>query len=235
MSFPIKMSIPKFVFTIPSTKEKVSFRPFLVGEQKSLTLSVVTEDLDTIVESIKEMLVVCSDGKVDPKNLTPYDIEYLLLMIRSKSIGESINVTSTCTSCKKKMRFSMDVTKAEVVGTVVDPKIFLTDDIGVVMRYPDLAVSMKLGKVKDIDGQLMFDTVVNCVESVWDSDEFINTKDYKKTDLEDFLKTFTIEQFAKLSNFILTMPVVRLEESIVCEHCGSVNQVYVEGLHNFLD
>ena len=234
MNFPIKNNVAQYVFEIPSTKEKVSFRPFLVGEHKNMMLALATEDIDNIVNSIKTIIELCSYGKVTASKLAPFDIEYLFLQLRAKSIGESVNLTSSCYSCGEKFNFTIDVSEATVDFThLQDNKIHITNDIGLVMRYPTLAETLILnnkGKVTDSDLQ---DIVTKCVVSVWDSNEFVNTSDYPTEKIVEFLDTLTVAQMEKLTDFILLVPSVRIIKDMNCPHCNEANKILIEGLENF--
>lgn len=232
MTFPIKMNVPQYVFTVPSTKEKVSFRPFLVGEQKSMMLSLATEDTDTIVHSIKSLISVCSNGKVDPEKLATFDLEYLFLQLRAKSIGEGVNLVAPCRHCEEPISFRIDISRAEVdFSTKQEPKIQLTESIGVEMRYPTLAERIMLGD--NADQETLLTVTIDCIKSVWDSEEFVSANEHPVEKLREFVYTLTVPQFEMMSNFVLLTPSVKFTNEVQCPNCQSMNTVLVEGLENF--
>lgn len=234
MTFPIKMNTPQYALTIPSTKEKHSFRPFLVGEQKSMLLALATDDIDTIVNAIKLLINTCSNGKVDSNKLASFDLEYLFLQLRSRSIGENVSLNTKCNTCANQISFKVDISAAEVdFSTNIEPKIQLTDDIGVKMRYPTLAENIKLFETKNKDSEILVQTVARCVEMVWDANEMVDTSDYTEAQIMGFLETLTVDQMTRITNFILLMPAVRILKEIKCPHCQAENRVLIEGLENF--
>lgn len=234
MNFPIKNNVAQYIFEIPSTKEKVSFRPFLVGEHKTMMLALATEDIDNIVNAIKRIIEICSDGKVNSSKLAPFDIEYLFLQLRAKSIGESVSLTTNCYSCEQPFNFSIDVTEAKVDFThLQENKIQISDSIGVMMRYPTLAETLKLNNNGLVTDDALEDIVIQCIVSVWDENEFINTEDYPKEKIVEFVNTLTVDQLSKLTDFILLIPSVRIIQTTTCPHCKEENKILIEGIENF--
>lgn len=234
MSFPIKMNVPQYVLTVPSTKEKASFRPFLVGEQKSMMLAIATEDTDTIVNAIKELVSICSNGKVSPDRLAPFDLEYLFLQLRSRSIGENVQLTVECPHCEESNFFGVDISKAEVDFTgSIDPKIVLAESIGVIMRYPTLAENIKLRSKGEIDDIELMNLAIDCIQSVWDADDFVNTTDHTREDVCKFAYSLTVPQMEMLTNFILRMPSIQFSKTITCKQCEKNINILVDGLENF--
>lgn len=234
MTFPIKMNVPQYSLQIPSTKEKVQFRPFLVGEQKSMMLALATQDTDTIVASIKMLIESCSNGKVSANTLAPFDLEYLFLQLRSKSIGENVILTTHCSSCQSEFQFKVDVSLAEVdFSTSIPNKIQLSSEIGVQMRYPTLSENIKLYEDKSLQDTRLIDTTIDCIENVWNSEDLISVKDYPRESIVKFVDTLTVEQMKKLSDFILLMPSVRFIKESSCPHCKGINNILIEGLENF--
>jgi hypothetical protein len=233
MSFPIKMNIPQYTFTVPSTKDKVQFRPFLVGEQKSMMLSLATEDTDTIVDSIKMLINTCSNGKIDANKLAPFDLEYLFLQLRARSIGETVNLSAACGKCDGTINFKLDISQSEVdFSNTIDKKIQLTDDIGVEMRYPTLAENIKLN-AEDVKEDVLMNTTIDCIVSVWNSEDYVTTSEYPRETVIEFINTLTVPQFEKLTTFLLYVPTVKFIKKMPCPSCRTENTIRVEGLENF--
>lgn len=232
--FPIKNNVPQYVFEIPSTKSKVAFRPFLVGEHKSMMLALATEDTDTIVNAIKELVHTCSSGKVNPETLSTFDLEYLFLKLRAKSIGDNVSLSIECGRCEKDIPFKINIDEIEVdFSTKIDNKIQISPSIGVVMRYPSLAETIKLYEKTPLDEILLAEIAGNCITDVWNEEEMVSTKDYNREVLDEFLNTLTIEQLKKLTQFVLLTPSVKMNKVITCPHCKTDNKVLIEGIENF--
>lgn len=235
MALPIKINAPKYAINIPSTNQKIQFRPFLVGEQKNMLLVLETKDNDNIIAAIKELITACTDGLVDVEKLTSFDLEFIFLQIRARSVGESIGLTAECNNrdCRKQIRFAMDVTQATInIDESPDKKIPLDDDIGVVMRYPSLNEVVYLREHKD-DESVLFDVVASCIDSVWDSSDLISTSEYEKTEVVDFVNSLTVKQLNKLIDFIVLVPAVEMHQQVQCPHCDNVMDIKIEGLENF--
>lgn len=234
MSFPIKNNVAQYVIEIPSTKEKVSFRPFLVGEHKNMMLALATEDIDNIVNSIKSIIELCSYGKVNPQKLAPFDIEYIFLQLRAKSIGESVTLTTNCYNCEEQFNFNIDISEAKVnFGDIRSNKIHITDEIGVELRYPTLEETLILNSKDVVTDAVLQDAVSKCIVSIWDSSEFISTKDYPIEKIIEFMDTLTVPQMAQLTDFIILVPSVQIIEDVDCPHCKEKNKIFIEGLENF--
>lgn len=234
MSFPIKNKVPQFMIEIPSTKKKIAFRPFLVGEQKGMMIALATEDTDNIVNAIKSIIYSCSYEKVDPDKIEPFDIEYLFLQLRSKSIGESVVLSIECGGCKEDIPFKINIAEAEVdFSTELDKKIKLSESIGVVMRYPTIEESIKLYSTDKIDEVILSEIAGNCISEVWDENDLVSTKDYPKETVDEFINTLTVEQIKKITQFVLLTPSVRMVKSVPCPHCNKNNSVLIEGIENF--
>lgn len=233
-SFPIKLDVPQYVFEVPSTQEKVAFRPFLVGEQKSLMLALATENTNTITNAIKSIIEVCSSGKANPAKLTSFDLEYLFLQLRAKSIGETVQLNANCNKCKELFSFSIDISQADVdYSTAVDPKIMLTEEIGVQMRYPNMEETFRLYSEEEKNNPMLIDITIDCIEKIWNSTELVNTKDYKRERIVEFFNTLTVAQAKQLTDFVLLMPSVKVLKKVRCAACGHENLALIEGLENF--
>lgn len=234
-SFPIKINVPQYIITVPSTKEKVSMRPFLVGEQKSMMLALATEDTYTIVNAIKMLLDVCSSGQLKVSSLTSFDIEYLFLQLRAKSVGEHVILAVDCGNCEESISFKVDISQSEVdFSTSVPEKIQLTQDIGVKMRFPTLEENINLNDTKN-NPDILVDTVVKCITHVWNASDYISTSDYSIEQTKSFVDSLTVPQMEQLTNFILLMPSVKIMKDVECPHCQHKNRVLIEGLENFFD
>lgn len=231
---PIQMTIPRFSFVVPSTGKKVSMRPFLVGEQKSMILSLGTEDIDTAVNAIKTMLHACSDGTLDPDTLSAFDTEYLFLKLRSKSIGESVSLKTECRKCSKEVKFSVDLENIDPpVSNSKDLKIMLTDSIGVMMRYPSIEQVLKM-RDQDYADSVVYDVVVDCIASVFNATEFVDSKDHPRESIVHFVDSLTAGQYNKINTFVISTPTVVLYHTTTCE-CGNPIKVKIEGIENFFD
>ena len=236
MALPM-MKAPLYNITIPSTKKEVQFRPFLVKEEKALLLAQQSEDPKVMINTLKNVLQSCIVGDVDIDNLATFDYEYLFTQIRAKSVGEIVELVFLCDTCedeKAKTNVKLDITKFKVeFPEGHDANIPLFDDVGIMMKNPSLDTLDKLEKIQDGDIDSIFDVVVDCVESVYNSDEVFNTKDQTRQEVLDFLENLTQEQFKKIENFFLTVPKLKQVVEYDCPVCSKHHVKSMEGLASF--
>ena len=228
MALP-KLETPTYELILPSTNEKVSYRPFLVKEYKVL-LTSLESDTSEIQRVVTDLVDVCTFNKLNAKRLPTFDLEYLFLNIRAKSIGEIADLNMTCKNCENKISFKMDVTKAQILRDENHTStIFITDKMGVKMRYPNFNEMFDV--YENYKSEKIVDLLCNCVVGVFTEEESYDT--FTKEELVEFVNSFSKAQFEKLETFFLTMPKVVQEVKEECDKCGTENEVTVEGLQNF--
>jgi hypothetical protein len=228
MTLP-KLQTPTYELILPSTGEKIKFRPFLVKEYKILLTTLDSEN-EEINRVVTELVDACTFNKLKIDTLANFDIEYIFLNIRAKSIGEITNLLLNCNSCDNQISFDLNLTKAEVEKTPDHTaKINLTDKIIIEMRYP------RFDEMIDIYQNFKSDRIVEllstCIKAVYTEDMVYD--DYTKEELLEFENSFSKDQFEMIENFFLTMPklVQHIEQN--CNKCGAHNEIKLEGLQNF--
>jgi len=228
MTLP-KLQTPTYELILPSTGEKIKFRPFLVKEYKILLTTLDSEN-EEINRVVTELVDACTFNKLKIDTLANFDIEYIFLNIRAKSIGEITNLLLNCNNCDNQISFDLNLTKAEVEKTPEHTaKINLTDKIIIEMRYP------RFDEMIDIYQNFKSDRIVEllstCIKAVYTEDMVYD--DYTKEELLEFVNSFSKDQFEMIENFFLTMPklVQHIEQN--CDKCGAHNEIKLEGLQNF--
>lgn len=236
------MTLPKFTAiiyntVIPSTQEKIKFRPFLVKEEKALLIAQQSEDANVLVDTLKEIVKSCVVGKLDVNSLAMFDLEYLLLQIRAKSVGEFVELLFSCDVCttpESKTNISFDISKIEVVK---DPKhnkkIPLFDDVGLVMKYPTIDAIKKFEALDMDDIELVFDLIIGSIDYIYSGDSIYHAKEQTKEELTDFIDNLTQEQFQKIKVFFDTMPKLRQDVKYTCPVCNKEHNKYLEGIETF--
>lgn len=231
MTLP-KLDIPSYELVIPSTNKKVKFRPFLVKEHKSLLM--VTNDSDEEISRVaREIVDICTFNKLKIDTLPNFDIEYMFVKIRSKSIGEKVNLVLTCTNCEHKIPFKLNLDELKIVRNEKHTnKILITNNVGVEMRYP--SHNLNLYDLIDDGIDTYFDEIQNYVQAIYTTDgKYLEIDSADKAELSNFLASMTSEQFAKIEDFFLTIPKLSHDVEIGCDNCGTTNNATVEGLSNF--
>jgi len=235
MGLPIQQA-PKHKCKLSDGTE-VTFRPFLVKEQKYLLLAKEGKDSVEILDAVRGVVNQVTEGKVDSNKLPMYDLEYLFLQIRIKSIGETSKMVLYCKEkdCNGTGNLEVDLSEVELKypeGNVIDPEVKLTDTLGVVLKYP---TAMQMAKVEVIEDQAeqLVQLLKFGISSIWDGDTVYDTDDVPDSELGEFVESLTIEQVDKLNAFFEGIPTLQKEVEYKCDSCGTVNKSTMKGLQSF--
>jgi hypothetical protein len=221
------LDTPTFDVDVYSLNKKVQMRPFLVKEEKILIMAQESGKKEDMMKAMQDIVSVCSQGALVGKNLPFFDLQNIFLRLRSQSIGGTSEFNLICGECQHRTPFEMDLESIQLVTNEEHTnKIQLTDDVGVIMRYPS-------GEELGNDENKVFDIVVSCIDSIYTKEEIHSTKDETKEDIEAWVENLTSEQFEKIAKFFETSP--RLEKTIEykCSKCETDNIVVMDGLESF--
>jgi len=239
MALPV-MSTPTYTLVIPSTKKSVKYRPFLVKEEKSILIAQQSENIVTMVDTLKSVIKSCILDKVDADELATFDLEYIFTQIRAKSVGEIIELLFPCDvdhgeqNDKAKVKISIDLTKIEVETPEEHAsKIELFGEVGIVMKYPTIEIMSKLEKVDTDDLDNIFDIVAECINFIYEGDKIHYAKEQKKEELITFLGNLNSQQFLKVQQFFATMPRIKKEVEYDCPICNLHHKKVLEGMQSF--
>ena len=236
MSLP-KINTPEYTLHIPSTDEEIKFRPFLVKEEKVLLIAQETGGEQALYHAIKNLVSSCCFGKVDVDALPLFDIEYIFLQIRAKSVGEVANIQVTCPDddvTTVNIDVNLSLLKVDM-DEKHSPKIQLTDDIGLLMSYPNLAdvLSMGTAETEGNTVEKMFGMMQKCMYQVWQGEETHDAMDYSNKEKKDFLESLNHEQFEMIQTFFDTMPTVKYKVDVVNPITKVKSEVTLEGMNSF--
>ena len=234
MALP-KMITPEYDMMIPSTGEEISYRPFLVGEEKLLLLAAEGGQEREIQNSILGLVNTCTFGKIGKLDDPLFDIEYAFLKIRGKSVSETIDLKLTCPDDEKTVvDFKLDT---ELVKVLINDEptniVKLSDTITLVMRYPtfkDANITIEESNVLRVLG-----LIKNCVHEIHFGDEIYNKIDITEQELDEFFDSMTQEQFAKVQEFFNTMPRLRHVIKVKNPNTKVKNEITLEGLQAFFE
>ena len=234
MALPV-LNTPNYEMVGPSTGEKVEYRPFLVKEQKVLMIAQESEDQNQIVKAIMDIVRTCTFGKVDkPESLPTFDLEYMFLMIRAKSVGSEVNVNVLCPDDNEtRVEALINIDDVKVSGLEGHKKdIQLTDDIGMTMKYPTMGMVAGFGQDSAKVTELTFDLLEKSIASVYDKEQVYD--DMNAKDLREFIESMNTEQFTKMQTFFDTMPKLKHTVKVTNPNTGVESDVVIEGLQSFL-
>jgi len=235
MTLP-KINAPEYSLVVPSTGVEVKFRPFLVKEEKLLLIAQETGDEKSLYGAIKNLIHNCCHGQLDVDTMPLFDVEYVFLQLRSKSVGEFAEVLVICTDDNEtEVKVKVNLNELTVDLPSKDHnKIQLTDDIGIVMAYPNLASVLLTAVDKNKNASdIMFDTILECMFQIWQGEEVFAATDYSHKEKLDFIDSLSHDQFEKIQQFFETMPTVKKEVEVTNPNTKVVSKVNIEGMNSF--
>ena len=229
MALP-KLETPTYELTLPSTGAKLRFRPFLVKEHKIL-LTMSEADNSEVARIIRELVDVCTFNTIKISELPHFDIEYIFMHLRAKSISETVEVIVNC-ECGEKIDATFNIEDLKVVKPEGHSnKIMINDEIGIELNYPNIDDVVDIFATND--NQKVIDLILKSVKAIYNQTEYWPAEDQTKEELEEFIFSLTKTQFDKLEQFFVTSPRIVQTIECDCSKCGKHNVSKLEGLQNF--
>ena len=237
-----KINTPTYDLILPSNGKKIKYRPFLVREEKILIMALETEDMSQITNAIIEILDECILTKgVSVTKLATFDIEYLFLNVRAKSVGETVEVNVTCPDDEKttvQMEINVDSIKVQKIRGHKST-IKLDDQYSMKLKYPSMTEFVESnfesgqdgGEGNDIDKSL--NMITSCIEMIYDNEESWDAADSSKKELEEFIEQLNSKQFKAIEKFFETMPKLSHKVKVTNPKTKVESQVVLEGLASF--
>lgn len=245
MALP-RLSVPTYTLTVPSTKKKAKFRPFLSKEEKILMLVKQSESSEEILQAMKDIIDVCTFEKLDISKLALFDIEYIFLQLRAKSVGEVIDIDMKCNNqvdflspegesgkreCGGIVPFAININDIEVKIPKEHKRVIkLEKDIGVTMRYPsvDDLEMLEANQIDDIE------IIKGLIENVFDKDTVYEASETREEELQEFVDNMSTKHLEKIrEEFFFTMPTVSHEVHYTCSKCGAEGEYEFSGVNDF--
>ena len=233
MALP-KLETPIYETELPSTGEKIKYRPFLVKEQKLLLIAQESKDTKETMQSMTQLIDSCTFNKINTLTSPLFDIEYLFLRIREKSVGSKITIMITCPDDNEtKVPVKMDLKDVNVQMTAGHTnEIKISKDIKIIMKYPLLSDIAKV-EIEGSDNSV-FSILQQCVNEIHHGDTIYHKVDMTDKDLEEFIDSFSTQQFELVTEFFETMPKLRHVVNVTNPKTKVKSEVIIEGLDSFL-
>ena len=236
MALP-KPPVPTYELELPSNGKTIKYRPFLVNEEKVLLMAMESEDEKQITNAVKDIVKACVLTRgVKIEDLASFDIEYLFLNIRGKSVGEEVKMKITCSDDNEtQVDYVLDLSTVKVQK---DPthtnKIMLDDSNGIIMKYPgvDQFIQTQI-MMKSLNAEEVFDIIVDSVYQIFSGDDVYEAKTTPKKEVEDWLGGLTSKQFEKIKDFFATMPKLLHTFKLTNPNTEVESEYTIEGLVNF--
>ena len=237
MALPI-LTIPTYELEVPSTDEKIKYRPFLVKEEKILLIALESGENKDIVQAVKTIVDECTFNKLNLGKMPMFDVEYVFLQIRAKSVGEISDLKLLCPDDGKTYaKVEVDLTEIRVqVDEEHNSKIELTDEMGIIMQYPTIDSFMS-GEYLSVTAENMLDIIVSCIEQIYDKggEEVHMAVDSTKKELLEFIEQLNTKQFAKVQRFFDTMPKLKHTITVKNPKTNKESEITLIGLNDFFE
>ena len=236
MALP-KLDTPVYILKLPSTQEDIKYRPFLVKEQKLLMMAQESGEDTDLVNIITDIIKSCTFDKIDVNTVPLFDIEYMFLKLRAKSVGETATIRVLCPDDGKTyVNVNVNIDELEVQMIEDHSNIIeLTDKIKMIMKYPQLKDMRGLQSISTSQTEQIFSILKHCISEVHEGETIYNRVDVTDKDIEDFIESFSTEQLKSIMNFFETMPKIRKVVNVTNPKTKVESEIILEGMETFLE
>ena len=238
-----KLNVPVYEAILPSTETVIKYRPFLVKEEKILLTAMESEDEKSISAAVKQIINNCVQGKLDVEKLPTFDIEYLFLRLRAKSVGEEVTIglkpwgcpQNNGELCEKTTEVKINLEEVKVQKHEEhNNKIMLNDDIGILMSYPNIEkLQMVMQEGQGSQTEQGLEIIKDSVSMIFTEEETHERDSFSEEELDEFFESLTTDQFTKIRQFFETMPQLKHTVKYKCATCGEEKSTEVRGLNSF--
>ena len=236
MTLP-SIETPRYELTLPSTDKVLQYRPFLVKEEKILLVAMESNDNKEILNAIREILTACTYEEIDVNTLPIFDIEFIFLQIRSKSVGEVSKVKLLCPDDKETYAdVEIDLTKVNVQVDDAHTNNVVIDEnrkLGIVFNYPTLEMTKAGFNVTDTDIDSLFEIMANSINHIYEGDKIYPSKDSTKEEMKKFLEGLPQTAFNKIKTFFETMPQLRHSVEVENPKTKVKSTIVLQGIRDF--
>jgi hypothetical protein len=237
MALPI-IATPKYELTVPSTGKKINYRPFLVKEEKVLLLANETKDQKQIITAMRDIITNCTFGEVDVKTLATFDIEYIFMQLRARSIGETIEVKVKCKKCGTENPLTVNTNDIKIKkDSNIQNNIRVGGNTGIIFNYPNFEALQHLESTNSNNNaqktEELLTFMASCIETIYDEKQVYPAKDHTTKELVEFLESLPQVSFTKIMEFFNKMPYMHYSTTIKCSKCGHEEEVELKGAQDF--
>ena len=235
MALP-QLNTSTYELELPSTGETVKYRPFLVKEQKRLMIAMESEKTTELKDALASLVTSCTFEKINPYEVPMFDIEFMFLRFRGKSVGEKVKLNVLCPD-DEETRVDVEI-NLEDVGVKLEAdhtnEIEITKKIKILMKYPDLNDMVEMQEKKEVVSAT-FNMIKRCVHEIHDGETVYPKVDMSDTELAEFLDNMTTEPFEKIQNFFTTMPKIIHVVKVTNPKTKKKGEVVIEGIESFFE
>ena len=238
-----KIDVPIYDLKLISNGKKLRFRPFTVKEEKLFLMAVESNDSESAMNTIKQVLNNCVIDELNLESLPIFDLEYLFIHLRAKSIGEEVKLRYRCNnqvqkedkvdSCDNLVEMNFNLLEIQPTKDEGHTnKIELENNLGIVFKYPSFETLQKYeGDNNEIE--IIINMIIECIDYIYDADQIYYAKDSSKEELREFIESLQTKQLEKIKMFFDTMPKLQKKLNFKCNKCGYQEEINLEGIQNF--
>lgn len=228
MALPV-IDAPTFDLEVPGVKGVHKFRPFLVKENKILTLAVASEDSKEMYSACCQIIQNCYFGDLDIKDLAMYQMQWIFIKIRDKSIGSIQNFSLSCGQCGDIINYDMDLNDFEVVGDVgvIEKKLEISEDVGIVLKQPSSKVQLLHEELSDTE------ILISCIDYIYNGEEIVKPEEENKEELIEFIDNMPVNLLNEAADFFSKMPSLQHSVEYKCTKCETENKILINGYEHF--
>jgi len=231
-----KIATPKYDMIVPSTGKSITYRPYVVKEEKILLIAMESNDNVAIENAVLDIIKACVETSINVNKLSTFDVEYIFANLRAKSVGEGIKLNPTCSAedCESTQEVKIEIDKVlvENLDTDKDRLIKLSDEISVGLKW--LAMNDRLDTDKDLSNtDVVIQTIARSIETIFSGEEIFNASDSKPEELIDFVESLNSDQFTEIVAKISNQPYLSYKFEYDCIECGTKNERELKGLQDF--
>lgn len=224
-----ELETPKYTLIVPSTGESLEYRPYLVREEKILMVAKESNDSKSMIRAIIDVVMSCTFGKANPDVLTVYDLEYIFIQLRCKSVGETTRVKIPCAKCNEMVEVEIDLSKVELTKGDAEKIIKLRSDVGIELKRLTISDIINIGNDEDMQ------IIQSVIKSIFLKDDVFDPKKVDADELNRFIDSLNSSELAQIQEFITSQPKITLTVPYVCNKCGHEGQHVFEGISSFFE
>ncbi len=232
MNLP-KLETPKYQLTVPSTQKEIDFRPFLVKEEKILLIAQESGEEPNFIRAMKDIVNSCTFGEIDAGSLTSFDLEYIFLQLRSKSVGEDAELGLKCEKCGEVNSVKINLEAIEVTKEKPLPnKVQLTDEIGIIPQYIKVNDLITISEIKQ-SGDVLTESITSTIASIYDKSNVYPMAEASPEDKREFVDSLNNNQMKQIEEVFTSVPKLQEKISFKCKSCGADNEQLLTGIESF--
>jgi hypothetical protein len=230
-----KIATPKYDMIVPSTGKSITYRPYVVREEKLLLIALESQDDKQVEQAVTEIIKSCLDDSVNVKDLTGFDIEFIFLTLRASSVGEGIELSITCDAdeCEEGNKVKVNLDKLEIKNNDFadkDLQLKLNDNMTIELRWPTMG---DRGVIGDTGTEVLINMVAKSIATIYHGEDIHPTSDVPHEEVVDFVESLSSEQFTKIMEIMGKTPYVGYDIEFTCKKCGKENKKELKGLADF--